>query len=192
MNKEVITIVSGLPRSGTSMMMKMLEAGGMDILTDNIRKADEDNPKGYFEFEKAKELKKDASWLEDAKGKVVKIISALLEHLPDKYSYKIIFMHRNMEEILDSQRQMLIRRREPTEEVSDEKMEKMFLKHLQKIEKRLNKQSNMDVLTIHYNEVLKEPAKHSEIVNRFLGNTLNIKNITSVIDQALYRQRGKI
>ena len=192
MNKEVITIVSGLPRSGTSMMMKMLEAGGMDILTDNIRKADEDNPKGYFEFEKAKELKKDASWLEDAKGKVVKIISALLEHLPDKYSYKIIFMHRNMEEILDSQRQMIIRRREPTEEVSDEKMEKMFLKHLQKIEKRLNKQSNMDVLTIHYNEVLKEPAKHSEIVNRFLGNTLNIKNITSVIDQALYRQRGKI
>ena len=192
MNKEVITIVSGLPRSGTSMMMKMLEAGGMDILTDNIRKADEDNPKGYFEFEKAKELKKDASWLEDAKGKVVKIISALLEHLPDKYSYKIIFMHRNMEEILDSQRQMLIRRREPTEEVSDEKMEKMFLKHLQKIEKRLNKQSNMDVLTIHYNKILNEPAKHSEIINRFLGNTLNTKNMTGVIDQALYHQRGKI
>tara|TARA_B100000315_G_scaffold130524_1_gene120146 strand:- start:26986 stop:27564 length:579 start_codon:yes stop_codon:yes gene_type:complete len=191
MNEKIITIVSGLPRSGTSMMMKMLEAGGMGILKDEIRKADEDNPKGYYEFEKVKELKKDASWLENTKGKVVKIISSLLEHLPEKYTYKIIFMHRNMEEILNSQRQMLIRRGELTDEVTDEKMGKMFLKHLQKIEERLNKQSNMDVLTINYNEILKEPAKHSEIINRFLGNSLNAKNMTGVIDQTLYRQRGK-
>ena len=192
MNKKIITIVSGLPRSGTSMMMRILEAGGMRILKDEIRKADEDNPAGYYEFEKVKELKKDPSWLENAKGKAVKIISSLLEHLPERYTYKIIFMHRNMEEILNSQRQMLIRRGEPTDEVSDEKMGKMFLKHLQKIEERLNKQSNMDVLTIHYNEILKEPAKHGEIINRFLGNTLNTKNMTDVIDQTLYRQRGKI
>ena len=191
MNKKIITIVSGLPRSGTSMMMKMLEAGGMEILKDEIRKADEDNPAGYYEFEKVKELKKDVSWLENAKGKSVKIISSLLEHLPEKYTYKIIFMHRNMEEILNSQRQMLIRRGEETNEVSDEKMGKMFLKHLQKTEAKLNNQSNMDVLTIHYNEILKEPAKHSEIINRFFGNTLNAKNMTGVIDQALYRQRGK-
>ncbi len=187
----MITIVSGLPRSGTSMAMKMLEAGGMVILKDEIRKADEDNPKGYYEFEKVKQLKKDASWLENAKGKVVKIISSLLEHLPEKYTYKIIFMHRNMEEILKSQRQMLIRRGEPTDAVSDEKMEKMFLKHLQKIEDSLYKQSNMDVLSIHYNEILKEPEKHCEMINRFLGNTLNTRNMTGVIDQALYRQRGK-
>jgi len=192
MNKKIITIVSGLPRSGTSMMMRILEAGGMRILKDEIRKADEDNPAGYYEFEKVKELKKDPSWLENAKGKAVKIISSLLEHLPERYTYKIIFMHRNMEEILNSQRQMLIRRGEPTDEVSDEKMGKMFLKHLQKIEERLNKQSNMDVLTVHYNEILKEPAKHGEIINRFLGNTLNTKNMTDVIDQTLYRQRGKI
>lgn len=192
MNKKIITIVSGLPRSGTSMMMRILEAGGMRILKDEIRKADEDNPAGYYEFEKVKELKKDPSWLENAKGKAVKIISSLLEHLPERYTYKIIFMHRNMEEILNSQRQMLIRRGEPTDEVSDEKMGKMFLKHLQKIEERLNKQSNMDVLTIHYNKILNEPAKHSEIINRFLGNTLNTKNMTGVIDQALYHQRGKI
>lgn len=191
MNNEIITIVSGLPRSGTSMVMKMLEAGGMGILKDEIRKADEDNPAGYYEFEKVKELKKDASWLENAKGKSVKIISSLLEQLPEKYTYKIIFLHRNMEEILNSQRQMLIRRGEPTDEVSDEKMGKMFLKHLQKTEKRLNKQSNMDVLTVHYNEILKKPAKHSEIINRFLGNTLNTKNMTGVIDQTLYHQRGK-
>ena len=192
MNKKIITIVSGLPRSGTSMMMKMLEAGGMRILKDEIRKADEDNSAGYYEFEKVKELKKDPSWLENAIGKAVKIISSLLEHLPERYTYKIIFMYRNMEEILNSQRQMLIRRGEPTDEVSDEKMGKMFLKHLQKIEERLNKQSNMDVLTIHYNKILNEPAKHSEIINRFLGNTLNTKNMTGVIDQALYHQRGKI
>ena len=192
MNKKIITIVSGLPRSGTSMMMKMLEAGGMRILKDEIRKADEDNSAGYYEFEKVKELKKDPSWLENAIGKAVKIISSLLEHLPERYTYKIIFMYRNMEEILNSQRQMLIRRGEPTDEVSDEKMGKMFLKHLQKIEERLNKQSNMDVLTVHYNEILKEPAKHGEIINRFLGNTLNTKNMTGVIDRTLYRQRGKI
>ena len=192
MNKKIITIVSGLPRSGTSMMMRMLEAGGMRILKDEIRKADDDNPAGYYEFEKVKKLKKDPSWLENAKGKAVKIISSLLEHLPERYTYKIIFMHRNMEEILNSQRQMLIRRGEPTDEVSDEKIGKMFLKHLQKIEERLNKQSNMDVLTIHYNEILKEPAKHGEIINRFLGNALNTKNMTGVIDRTLYRQRGKI
>jgi hypothetical protein len=192
MNKKIITIVSGLPRSGTSMMMRMLEAGGMRILKDEIRKANEDNPAGYYEFEKVKELKKNPSWLENTKGKAVKIISSLLEHLPERYTYKIIFMHRNMEEILNSQRQMLIRRGEPTDEVSDEKIGKMFLKHLQKIEERLNKQSNMDVLTIHYNEILKEPAKHGEIINRFLGNTLNTKNMTGVIDRTLYRQRGKI
>ena len=192
MNKKIITIVSGLPRSGTSMMMRMLEAGGMRILKDEIRKADEDNSAGYYEFEKVKELKKDPSWLENAKGKAVKIISSLLEHLPERYIYKIIFIHRNMEEILDSQRQMLIRRGEATNEVSDEKVGKMFLKHLKKIEERLNKQSNMDVLTVHYNEILKEPAKHGEIINRFLGNTLNTKNMTDVIDQTLYRQRGKI
>ena len=192
MNKKVITIVSGLPRSGTSMMMKMLEAGGMRILKDEIRKADDDNPAGYYEFEKVKKLKKDPSWLENAKGKAVKIISSLLEHLPERYTYKIIFMYRNMEEILNSQRQMLIRRGEPTDEVSDEKMGKMFLKHLQKIEERLDKRSNMDVLAIHYNEILKEPAKHDEIINRFLGNALNTKNMTGVIDRTLYRQHGKI
>ena len=190
-NKEIITVVSGLPRSGTSMMMKMLEAGGMEIMKDGIRKADDDNPNGYYEFEKAKELEKDTSWLKDAKGKVVKIISALLEHLPEKYNYKIIFMHRNMDEILNSQRQMLIRRGEPSDEVSDEKMSKMFLKHLQTVEEKLKKKSNIDVLPVHYNEFLKEPETHSKIVNQFLKISLNADNMVSVVDHSLYRQRKK-
>src|SRR5262245_30589474 len=110
MISDVVTIVSGLPRSGTSMMMKMLEAGGLDPVTDNIRTADEDNPKGYYELEKVMELKNDKSWVPDAKGKVIKVISALLQDLPGDHAYRVVFMQRNMHEVLASQRQMLIRR----------------------------------------------------------------------------------
>jgi len=110
-----IIIVSGLPRSGTSMLMKMLEAGGLEILTDEIRKADTDNPKGYYEFERVKKLETDNIWLPEAKGKVVKIISMLLQHLPLNYVYKIIFIKRDIHEVLASQKQMLVRRGEPTD-----------------------------------------------------------------------------
>jgi hypothetical protein len=116
MKNETITIVSGLPRSGTSMMMKMLEAGGLEPLTDNIRTADEDNPKGYFEFERVKQIENDKAWLEDARGRVVKLISALLKHLPPSITTKSCW-RRAMPEILASQRQMLIRRGEPTDAV---------------------------------------------------------------------------
>src|ERR1044072_9191194 len=142
--KDFITIVSGLPRSGTSMMMSALVAGGLPALTDNIRTADEDNPKGYFELEKVKELDRDNSWLEDARGEVGKIISALLKSLPDSYHYKIIFMRKEMDEILASQRQMLIRRNEPTDKVSDERMAEMFGKQLRDVEAWLEKKSNRD------------------------------------------------
>src|SRR5437899_574640 len=120
MDSNTVTIVSGLPRSGTSMMMKMLEAGGMEPLTDHVRTADEDNPKGYYEFERVKDLEKDQTWLEDAKGRYVKVISMLLKHLPAGYTYKVIFMRRTMEEILASQRKMLVRRGESPDRVADE------------------------------------------------------------------------
>ena len=109
-NKPVpITVVSGLPRSGTSMMMKMLEAGGVPLIIDNLRTSDEDNPAGYYEFEPVKKLGKgDSGWLADAQGKAVKVIAALLVHLPAAYTYQIIFMHREMSEILASQRKMLL------------------------------------------------------------------------------------
>lgn len=189
MSRGEITVVSGLPRSGTSMMMKMLEAGGMEILTDNIRKADDDNPKGYYEFERVKKLEKDASWVGDARGKVIKVIAELLKHLPGEYSYKIVFMRRKMEEILDSQKQMLISRGEPADGISDEDLKGLFLKHLEKIEGWLASQSNMDVIYIHYNELLKYPARYSERLNRFLGNTLNTAKMVGVVDNTLYRQR---
>jgi len=189
LDNETITVVSGLPRSGTSMMMKMLAAGGLEILTDNIRVADEDNPKGYYEFEKVKQLENDHAWLEDAKGKAVKVISELLKCLPGKYSYKIIFMRRKIDEILASQRQMLIRRGEPADDISDAKITKMFFAHLQKVERWLEQQPNMDVLYINYNAVLKNPGDGIQEISRFLGNRLNTQSISHVIDNTLYRQR---
>ena len=110
---EPIVVVSGLPRSGTSMMMKMLEAGGIPPVTDELRTADDDNPKGYYEFERVKQMDKgDTAWVADAQGKVVKVISALLKHLPSSHNYQVIFLRRHMSEILASQRKMLIRRGE--------------------------------------------------------------------------------
>jgi hypothetical protein len=189
MNQEAIIVVSGLPRSGTSMMMKMLNAGGIEAITDNLRVADEDNPKGYFELEKVKQLDKDSSWLADCKGKVVKIISMLLKPLPANYPYKIIFMRRKMEEILASQRQMLIRRGQPTDTIPDAKMAEMFNKHLRDIEAFIASHPNMDCLYVSYNQVLENPAPHIEAINRFLDGNLNTGAMLEVVDKALHRQR---
>ena len=128
-----IVVVSGLPRSGTSMMMKMLEVGGIPPVTDNHRMADDDNPKGYYEFERVKKLDKgDTEWLADAPGKVVKVIAALLTYLPPTYNYKVIFMRRLMPEILASQRQMLVRRGEAPNKFKDEDMARIIEKHVDK------------------------------------------------------------
>lgn len=189
MKKDAIIIVSGLPRSGTSMMMKMLEAGGVPVLVDNIRKADEDNPRGYYEFERVKQLETDKEWLEDARGKVVKMVSALLVHLPGDYSYKIIFMRRKMEEILASQKKMLIRQSKPTNDVSDERMAELYAQHLKEVNDWLEKQSNFDVLFISYNDVLSDAVGNANRVNEFLDNSLDVENMVHVVDKALYRQR---
>lgn len=189
MNHQTITIVSGLPRSGTSMMMKMLEAGGLEPLTDNIRVADDDNPKGYFEFERVKQIEQDKGWLEDARGRVVKLISALLKHLPDGYNYKVVFMRRNMQEILDSQRQMMIRRGERTDTVPDEKMAAMFEKHLAQVESWLATQPNIDPIFVSYNEVIRNSRPHAERINSFLGGSLDVDQMVAVVDRALYRQQ---
>ncbi|HSF25200.1 MAG TPA: sulfotransferase [Blastocatellia bacterium] len=189
MNNETVTIVSGLPRSGTSMMMKMLAAGGLEPLTDNLRVADEDNPKGYFEFERVKQIERDRAWLEDARGRVVKLISALLKHLPAGYNYKVIFMRRAMPEILASQRQMLIRRGERADAVSDEKMAAMFEKHVAQVESWLAAQANIETIYVSYNEVVNDPRPHAERINGFLGGSLNVDAMTEVTDRTLYRQK---
>jgi len=189
MKSETITIVSGLPRSGTSMMMKMLEAGGLEPLTDNIRTADEDNPKGYFEFERVKQIENDKTWLEDARGRVVKLISALLKYLPPSYNYRIVFMRRAMPEILASQRQMLIRRGEPVDGVPDDRMAAMFNKHVAQVESWLAAQPNIAVLYVSYNDVMNDSRPRAEEINAFLGGSLKVDEMVVVVDRALYRQK---
>lgn len=189
MDQEFITVVSGLPRSGTSMMMKMLTAGGLEALTDNIRIADEDNPKGYFEFEMVKKLGADHSWLPDARGKCVKIVSSILKHLPQDFTYKIIFMHRNIEEVLASQQQMLVRRGEPTDTVSNEKMMQTFTRHLKDIETWLTAQPNISTLDISYNEMIANPEPDVRRIKDFLKVELDADRMVAAVDKNLYRNR---
>lgn len=187
--RRTITVVSGLPRSGTSMMMKMLEAGGIPPLTDEIREADADNPKGYFEFERVKKLDKgDDDWLARAEGKAVKVISALLQHLPPGYDYRVIFMERHMSEILASQRKMLVRRGE-ADEMEDEKMSDLFEKHLQQVKGWLAQQENVSVLYVHYSEALADARSQAERVKRFLGADLDVDKMAGAVDPNLYRNR---
>ena len=189
-SQEFITVVSGLPRSGTSMMMKILEAGGLPPLTDNLRTADEDNPKGYFEFERVKKMPDgDISWVEDAQGKAVKVISALLEHLPPAYTYRVLFMQRKIDEILASQKQMLVRSGKPTDQVSDEQLAEMYGKHLAKVKAWLDEQTNFSVNYLDYNAMLADPTKYARQVNQFLDNSLNPQDMARVVDPNLYRQR---
>ena len=185
-----ITIVSGLPRSGTSMMMKVLEAGGLEVFTDNQRVADEDNPKGYYELEQVKALKDgDVSWVEDAPGKVVKVISSLLEYLPSTYKYKIVFMRREIAEILASQKQMLIRRGESSDG-DDQKMAEMFQEHLKRVRVWLANQPNMDVLYVDYNALMADPDPEIKKVTEFLDLDEKLDVMLAVPDRKLYRQKA--
>jgi len=187
---EFITIVSGLPRSGTSMMMKMLEAGGVPPFTDHIRTPDDDNPKGYYEFERVKKLPDgDTEWLRDAQGKAVKVISALLEHLPSGYAYRVLFMQRKMDEILASQKKMLVRSGKPTDQVSDEQLAKMYAKHLAKVNAWLAEQVNFSVIYLDYNLMLVDPQTYAFQVNQFMGDALDPQAMAAVVDPNLYRQR---
>jgi hypothetical protein len=187
---QVVTVVSGLPRSGTSMMMKMLDEGGLPPLTDGIRSADKDNPKGYYEFERVKKLVDgDTGWVAQAQGKAVKVIAALVQYLPPDYAYKMIFMQRNMDEILSSQRQMLIRRGEPTDTVDDGELGTLFQKHLDQVTAWIALQPNIDSLYINYNEVMADPGRHAQTISQFLGGTLDAEKMAQVIDPSLYRQR---
>lgn len=192
LNKELyITVVSGLPRSGTSMMMSALKAGGMPLLVDGIREADGNNPKGYYEYEPVKKLAAgNVQWMNAAKGKVVKIISALLEFLPKNYPYRIIFMERDIEEILASQKRMLKRSGVVEEKpVSDDDMRKYFQAHLDQVKSFLAEKDWLKVLFVSYNQVLREPEKEFQRVAEFLDNVVDPPAMTSVVDPELYRER---
>jgi len=192
-NPTPITIVSGLPRSGTSMMMKMLAAGGIPLLIDNLRTADNDNPEGYYEFEPVKKLGKgDFSWLSDAQGKALKVIAALLPHLPSAYNYQIIFMRREMTEILASQKKMLLNRGEDPNKISDSEMAQLFETHLFKVIHWIDRQPNMRKIDVNYNLLFKDPVPQVEQLNQFLGNFLDMEKMLNIINPNLYRQRSQL
>jgi hypothetical protein len=189
-DKKPVIVVSGLPRSGTSMMMKMLAEGGLPIVTDELRRADDDNPNGYFELEVVKQLREgNSTWLREAHGKGVKVISSLLEYLPQEHEYKIIFMERDSKEMLASQKKMLDHRGQ-TSKLSDEEMEQQFQKHLAVTKPWLIRQPNMDVLYINYNALLSEPALLCEKIVDFLELPLNQIRMLTVPDGSLYRNRN--
>ena len=187
---EPVLIVSGLPRSGTSMMMKMLEAGGLQPLTDNIRTADDDNPKGYYEFEPVKALRMgDFGWLRDAGGKVVKVIATLLPYLPENYSYRVIFIHREMGEILASQKKMLLNRGEDPDKISDDDMARIYEKHLRQVDDWLQAHPNIQRIDVNYNQMIRNPVPDIERINQFLGGILDTQKMSEAVDVSLYRQR---
>ena len=183
-------MVSGLPRSGTSMVMSMLEAGGLPLLTDDVREADDDNPKGYFELEKVKDLAEaeDKSWLKDARGKAVKVISHLLKELPEENFYRIIFARRNLQEIVTSQNIMLKRQAEANP-VEDAKAMELYRKHIVNVRFLVRRTANLEMLELAYTEALDDPGNAAEQINRFLGGKLSTKAMSTVVDRRLYRNR---
>lgn len=188
---KTIIIVSGLPRSGTSLMMKMLEAGGLPPLIDHERTPDEDNPKGYYEFERVKKLPDgDTKWLKQARGKVVKVIATLVPHLPGKHEYRVIVMRREIHEILASQQKMLTHRGENKEKVSDEEMGQLLQKHLDQVLVWGQKQKNLRYINIDYNELMNDPLPQINKINKFLGENLDTQAMNNQIDPSLYRNRN--
>ncbi|HLW88670.1 MAG TPA: sulfotransferase domain-containing protein [Terriglobales bacterium] len=183
----MITIVTGLPRTGTSLMMQMLAAGGMVLLTDLERKPDADNPRGYCEWEPAKLLPKQPERIDEAEGKAVKIISQLLLSLPEGRNYRIIFMQRSLAEVLASQDEML-RRRGSSDVVDHDAMAAAFEAHLQQVNSWLRRK-DIPVCPLRYRNVLQDPPRSAQTVTDFLSLDLNVEAMAQQVDLSLYRNR---
>jgi len=190
MTQDII-IVSGLPRSGTSLMMKMLEAAGLELLVDHVREADEDNPKGYYELEDVKQMKDgNLDWVAEAPGKAVKVVAPLLPYLPSVHSYKILFMRRAMSEILASQKQMLIRRGQDPNAIPDEMMAQVFEKQLADVLDWLTQSPNIEFVEIPYADLVAGQDAPLKQTGDLLGMDLDIEAMRAVVDPKLYRQRA--
>lgn len=187
---EAVVIVSGLPRSGTSMMMKMLEAGGVAPMTDNVREADVDNPKGYYEYERVKDLENepDKSYVRKARGKSLKVISFLLKHLPPDNYYHVIFMLRDLDEVIASQNKMLDHR-DVENTLRDEKAKELYKKHLINVKVLGRTSKNMGLLELDYKKTLTDPETAVRRICEFLGSRLDAEKMAEVVDPDLYRNR---
>jgi len=188
---EPIVIVSGLPRSGTSMMMKMLEAGGMAIMTDGGRGADIDNPKGYFEYERTKDLETetDKSYISEGRGKVLKVISFLIKDLPDDNDYRVIFMRRDLNEVLASQDKMIKRLGTTDSSADAEAMKEAYRNDIVRARLLCKKRPNFELIEVHYRSTIEDPVETSRKVNVFLGHRLDEEAMRKAVDESLYRNR---
>ena len=183
---EPITVVSGLPRSGTSMMMQILEAGGLKPVTDNIRLADTSNSKGYYEHEAVKALSKgNSECLKNAQGKAIKVISSLLKHLPSDHHYKIIFMQRNIDDVLNSQGKMLLSLNKSSNSEDNKKLKKLYLQHLNNISEWLSQQNHIEVLYVNYANVLSESNNHVNQIAEFMKIKKSINAMIACIDKRM-------
>lgn len=187
---EAVVIVSGLPRSGTSMLMNMLAAGGLPLMADGVRAPDDDNPKGYFELERVRNLEneRDKSWVREARGKALKVISHLLKELPDGNIYRVILLHRDLREVVASQNLMLECRGELNPVDDDEAIE-LYEKHLANVKVLADRKPNFELLEVSYEEVLQNPPARAELINAFLGGGLDPARMAAVVDCRLYRNR---
>ena len=188
--RPFLTIVSGLPRSGTSLMMKMLETGGMEVLVDNVRTADVDNPRGYYEFEPVKQTKSDASWIAPAIGKAVKMVYLLLLDLPPDHDYRVVFMRRNLDEVLASQKTMLDRLGKASP-LDDARMAALFRDQLARFDAWAKGRPNLRLLDVSYNDAVADPAPVAAEVDRFLGGGLDVAAMSAIVEPSLYRNRSK-
>ncbi len=187
-----VIVVSGLPRSGTSMMMKMLDAAALPIMTDNERAADEDNPKGYFEYARVKDLKDEAdkSWVREARGQVLKVISHLLETLPDENFYRVILVRRDFDEIIASQNKMLERRGEENQ-AADSTVKEAYIRHLVDIRYMVRRRPNFEMIEVQFMQAMEAPRIFATDVNKFLGGNLDVESMMAVVDLELYRNRKR-
>jgi hypothetical protein len=186
---QFTTVVSGLPRSGTSVMMQMLAAGGMALLTDEHRPADADNPRGYFEFEQVKAIRDEAAWLNAAAGKAVKMVHLLLPHLPSDRLYRVIFMRRNLDQVIASQRTMLQRQGRRGADLAGEQLKALFAQQVENVLRGVRERGEMKVLEVRYEELIAEPLAGARMVAGFLGQSLDERAMAAAVDPALYRNR---
>lgn len=185
----MITVVSGVPRSGTSLMMQMLAAGGLEPLTDGRRAADPSNPRGYFEWEKAKSLPQNPGCISEAEGKVAKVVSTLLNSLPNTFEYRVVFMERSLAEVVASQSAMIRRLGTQAPALPPEAMERALESHLKQVKASLRLRPEMHVCWIAHREVIQNTQCISETLQRFLGVPLNLPAMAAQVDRSLYRER---
>jgi hypothetical protein len=192
LSQKPIIVVSGLPRSGTSLMMQILEKAGLPPLTDQLRTADIDNQQGYYEYEPVKFMKDgDLHWMGLAQGKVIKIISHLLAYLPPKYRYKIVFMQRNLAEVVASQNRMLENKGEAAKSADDGELEQIFAAHIKQIKDWISDQPNIEAVFVEYNLLVQNPAITLKPVETFLTIALTKPQILAIVDTKYYRQKAR-